>query len=244
MKNNTKFKNLHNTIQNTFIKSGDIEPNTRPMPNVLQGHPPTHKFTSKTYFILSTIKFHPEYQHITQPFSPSLKTNHPNHNNAFKTFPNLSSYINKNRHYSTSNILFALITTIGPNIDTCEYLFQNLNMDWTSFLLTKLNALRNPPETHIRTIHPYTQISQDNLNIINPPTTIHDKIYKYIHQKPDPPSLEALNSQFPYLPIYSLKETVKIFKPLTEYIHPPPTPPLPQPPPPQHNQSINHHTQS
>ena len=158
-------------------------------------------------------------------------------------FLNLSSYINQKRHYPTPNILFALITTIGPNIDTCEYLIQNLNPDWTSLLLTKLNALRNPPENHIRTIHPHTQILQDNQDIIDPPTTIHDKIYKYIHQNQDPPNLETLSNQFPYLPINFLKETLKIFNPLTEYTHPPPTPPLPLPPQPHYSQNTNYHTQ-
>lgn len=156
------------------------------MPNVLKEHPPAHRFRSKTYFIPNTIKFQREYQHITQTFSPLLNTNHPNHNNASRIFPNLSLYINQKRHYPTPHILFALITTIGPNIDICEYLIQNLSPDWTFLLLTKLNTLRNPPENHISTIHPHTQILQDNQNLINPPTTIHNKIYKYIHQKPGP----------------------------------------------------------
>ena len=87
MKNKTKLKNLHNIIQNILLKSGDIELNPGPMPNVLKEHPPAHRSRSKTYFIPNTIKFHPEYQHITHIFSPLLNTNHPNHNNASRTFP-------------------------------------------------------------------------------------------------------------------------------------------------------------
>ena len=100
--NKNNFKNLHNIIQNILQKSGDIELNPGPMPNVLKEHPPAHRSRSKTYFIPNTIKFHPEYQHITQKILPLLNTNHTNHNTASITFPNLSSYINQNRHFPIS----------------------------------------------------------------------------------------------------------------------------------------------
>ena len=152
------------------------------MPSIQKEHPPSHRRRSKTYFMPCTIKLHPIYQHITQTFSPLLKANHPSHNNASRIFPNLSSYINQKRQYPTPNILFALITTLSPNINTCKHLIRNSNPDWPSVLLIKLYTLRNPPERRINTIHPYTQLIQNNQTIINPPTTIHTNIYKFIHQ--------------------------------------------------------------
>ena len=119
-----KNKNLHKIIHIKLLKCGDIESNPGPMPNIIKEHSPAHRRRSKTYFILCTTKLHPECQHITQTFSPLLKINHPNHNNASRTLPNLSLYITRKRQFPTPNILFVLITTLSPYINACEHLIQ------------------------------------------------------------------------------------------------------------------------
>ena len=56
-----------------MLRSGDIEVNPGPMPNILETHPPPHRQRYKTYFITCTIKLQPEYQHLAKTFSPILK---------------------------------------------------------------------------------------------------------------------------------------------------------------------------
>ena len=145
-----------------LLKSGDIETNLGPMPNILEAHPPPHRRRYKTYFIECTIKLQPEYQHIAKTFSPVLKNDHLNHINASRNFPYLTRYLILNRHHPKARILFALITTISPNINSCEHqLILIPNPDWTSILLEKMTTLRNPPERHINTPHPYTQFTHN-----------------------------------------------------------------------------------
>ena len=43
-----------------LLKSGDIETNLGPMPNILETHPPPDRHRYKTYFIECTIKLQPE----------------------------------------------------------------------------------------------------------------------------------------------------------------------------------------
>ena len=77
-----------------MLRSGDIEVNPGPMPNILETHPPPHRRRYKTYFITCTIKLQPEYQHLAKKFSPILKIDHPNHINATRNFPYLIRYLN------------------------------------------------------------------------------------------------------------------------------------------------------
>ena len=141
-----------------LLKSGDIETNPGPMPNILETHPPPHRRRYKTYFITCTIKLQPEYQHLAKTFSPILKIDHPNHINATRNFPHLIRCLNQKRQHPAPRLLFALITTISPDINSCEHQLINIpNQDWTSILLDRMSILRNPPERHINMLHPYTE---------------------------------------------------------------------------------------
>jgi hypothetical protein len=123
------------------------------MHNVLKTHPPSHKSRNKTYFIPCTIKLHPEYQYLAKQFVAYLKTTHPNHIAASIEHPHLSRYIRVNQQ----RILYALITTISPFLETCEHQLIHIpNPDWTTTLLEKMTSLQNPPERHILKPHPYT----------------------------------------------------------------------------------------
>ena len=135
-----KIKYLRITCQNQYTKihyysfdkslillrSGDIEANPRPMPNILETHPSPHRQRYKTYFITCTIKLQSEYQHLAKMFSPILKIDHPNHRNATRNFPYLIRYLNQKRQHPAPRLLFALITTISPDINICEYQLINI----------------------------------------------------------------------------------------------------------------------
>ena len=156
---NQNTKNYYYSFDKALIllKSGDIETNPGPMPNILETHPPPHRRRYKTYFITYTIKLQPEYQHLAKKFSPILKIDHPNHINATRNYPHLTRYLSQKRQHPTLRLLFALITTISPDLNSCEHQLMNIpNQDWTSTLLDRMSTLRNPPERHINTLHPYT----------------------------------------------------------------------------------------
>ena len=227
-----------------LLRSGDIEANPGPMPNILETHPSPHKRRYKTYFITYTIKLQPEYQHLAKTFSPILKIDHPNHINATGNFPYLIRYLNQKRQHPTPRLLFALISTISPDINVCEHQLINIpNQDWTSTLLDKMTTLRNPPERHIKTSHPYTKFINNHKKLINPPTTIHKEIFDFIHQETIPTTIHTLIEKSPFLPNSLLNETLRIYEPLNEYSHPPPTPQISLPPIPNETQNINNNTQ-
>ena len=126
--NNIYYYSINKSLQ--LFKYRDIETNPGPMPNILKTHPPPHRHRYKTYFIACTIKLQPEYQHLAKIFSLILKVHHPNHINATRNFPYLTRYLNQNRHHLEAKKLFALITTISPDINSCEHqLIQILNPD-------------------------------------------------------------------------------------------------------------------
>ncbi len=187
--------------------SGDIEPNPGPMPNLLQKHPNPHKNRCKIYFIPCTIKLQPEYQHIAKQFSPSINITHPNHNNTTTNYPHLSNYICQNIHHPPPRILYALITTLSPSIETCNILLaQTPTPDWTTLLLEQMATLQNPPERHIQNTHPYTLFTQTNQKLINPPNSIHKEIYEFIETQNQNINLETLTNKFPFLPEKLLKK--------------------------------------
>jgi hypothetical protein len=166
-----------------LLLSGDIETNPGPMPNILQTHPATHRNRCKCYFIECTIKLQLEYQHLAKQFSPIINITHPHHQNASAKYPYLYSYIHRNQHHPPPRILYALITTISPLIDTCNHiLIQPPVPDWTTNVLERMASLQNPPERHITSTHPYTQFMQTNQNIVNPPNTIHKELYTFIQE--------------------------------------------------------------
>ena len=144
-----------------LLKCGDIEPNPGPMPNILHTHPATHRKRASIYFIPNTIKLQPEYQHIGNTFAPILKNTHSLYPQAIITYPHLHQYIQTQRQSPLTHILYALVITIHPSIDTCNkilaqpqnYHFNNI---WTNSLIIRLSNLTNPPERHILTPHPYT----------------------------------------------------------------------------------------
>ena len=200
------------------------------MANILQTHPPPHRHRYKTYLITCTIKLQLEYQHLAKTFSPILKIDHPNHINATRNFPHLMRYLNQKRQHRTPRLLFALITTISPDINSCEHQLINIpNQDWTSLLLDKMSTLRNPPKRHINTLDPYTEFINNHKKIINPSTNIHKEIFDFIHQDTIPMNIQTLTEKFPFLPNSLLNETLRIYEPLTEYSHPPLVQPIPHP---------------
>ena len=156
IKTNTKHPKIHYFSGYYFInklellKCGDIELNPGPMPNILHTHPTTHKKRANIYFIPNTIKLQPEYQHIANTFSPILKNTHPLHPQAITTYPHLYQYLQTHRQSPLPHILYALIITIHPSIDTCNnilaqpqnYHFNNM---WTNTPITRLANLTNPP---------------------------------------------------------------------------------------------------
>ena len=205
-----------------LMKNGDIETNPGPMPNLLQTHPNTHKNRCKLYFIPSTIKLQPEYQHLAKQFAPSIKITHPNHQDATIKHPHLSNYIYQNQHHPPPRILYALITTISPSLETCNHIVaQTPTPDWTSILLEKMTKLHNPPERHIQNTHPYTLFTQTNQQLINPPDSINNEIYNFIEENKQNINLNIMKEKFPFLPDQLLKETLKHREPLNEYSHPP-----------------------
>ena len=133
-----------------LLKCGDIELNSGPMPNLLHTHPATHKKRANTYFILSTIKLQPDYQHIATIFASILKNTHPLYPQAITTYPHLHHYIQTQRQSPSTHILYALIITIHSSIDVCNnilaqpqnYHFNNI---WTNTLIIRLANLTNPP---------------------------------------------------------------------------------------------------
>ena len=227
-----------------LLRSGDIEKNPGPMLDILETHPSLHKRRYKTYFITCIIKLQLEYQHFAKTFSPILKTDHPNHITATRNFPYLTRYLNQKRQHPTPRLLFALITTISPDINTCEYQLINIpNQDWTATLLDRMTTLRNPIERHINILHPYTKFTNNHKKLLNPPTTIHKEIFDFIHQETVPTTIHTLTEKFPFLPNSLLNEALRIYELLNEYSHPPPIPQIPPPPIPNETQNINNNTQ-
>ena len=172
------------------------------MPNLLMAHPNTHKRLDKTYFIPCTIKLQPEYQHLATQFSPIITNTHPTHQEANIKYPHLAQYISHKQNHPPTHILYALITTISPSLETCNNkLIHPPDPNWTSILLLKMSTLQNPPERYIATPHPYIQFINRHQNIIKPPNTIHKEIYNFIVQQNEPITLQTMSNQFPYLPI-------------------------------------------
>ena len=243
---NRNSKNYYYSFDKALIllKSRDIEANPGPMTNILETHSSPHRQRYKTYFITCTIKLQPEYQHLAKTFSPILKIDHPNHINATRNYPHLIRYLSQKRQHPALRLLFALITNISPDLNSCEHQIMNIpNQDWTSTLLDKMSTLRNPPESHINTLHPYTEFLNNYKNMIKPPTTIHNELFDFIHHERVPTTIHTLKEKFSFLPNSLLNEALRIYEPLNEYSHPPPTPQIPPPPTPNVTQNANNNTQ-
>ena len=126
-------------------------------------------------------------------------------------------------------MLYALIITIHPLIDTCNnilaqpqrYHFNNI---WTNTLIIRLANLTNPPERHILTPHPYTTFVENNQDIIFPKNSIHTKIYEFIHNQDITPTPTIIQNKFPFLPHKLITEALRCLENINEYSHPPPLP--------------------
>ena len=172
----------------TLLQCEDIEPNLGPMPDILRTHPAIHKKKAKTYFIPNTIKLQPEYQHIASTFAPILKPNHPLHHQTTTIYPHLHQYTQAQNLSPPTHILYVLIITINPSIDTCNNILAqphiyHFNDIWTNTLIIRLANLNNPPERHILTQHPYTTFVENNQNLIKFKDSIHTELYEFIHNQ-------------------------------------------------------------
>jgi hypothetical protein len=206
------------------------------MPNILRTHPATHKKRAKTYFIPNTIKLQPEYQHIASTFAPILKHKHPLHHQTSTKYPHLRQYIQIQNNSPSTHILYALIIIINPSINTCNNILAqphtyDFNDIWTNTLIIRLANLTNPPERHILTQHPYTIFVENNQDIINPKNSIHNELYKFIHNQETPPTPIILQTKFPFLLEKLITESLRCLENLNEYSHPPPLPNIPTPMP-------------
>ena len=202
------------------------------MPDILRSHPADHKKRAKTYFISNTIKLHPEYQHIAKSFAPILKIDHPMYHQTSTLLPALHQYIQTKYTSPPSHILYALVITINPSINTCNDILTHphiyhFNDIWTNTLLIRLSNLNNPPERHILTQHPYTKFIVNNQDIIYPKNSIHLELYKFIHNQETPPTPINLQRKFPFLPNKLISESLRCLENITEYAHPPPLPDIP-----------------
>ena len=101
-----------------------------------------------------------------------------------------------------------------------QQLKQLPNQDCTTSLLDKLATIRNPPKRHILTPHPYTQIINTNVNIINAPNTIHIELYNFVQQN-EQIIIQKLIDKFPFLPIRLLNEAMNNNNSILDYSHPP-----------------------
>ena len=127
-------------------------------------------------------------------------------------------------------MLYALIITIHPSIDTCNnilvqpqnYHFNNI---WTNTLIIKLTNLTNPPERHILTPHPYTTFMENNEDIILPKNSIHTEIYEFIHNQDTTSTPTTLQSKkIPFLLNRLITKAFRCLENINEYSHPPPLP--------------------
>ena len=142
---------------------------------------------------------------LAKTFAPILKNNHPLHQQTNTKYPYLHRYIQTQNHSPSTHILYALIITINPSIDTCNNILAHphtydFNDIWTNTLIIRLSNLNNPPERLILTQHPYTTFVRDNQDLINPKKSIHTAVYKFIHNQEFPPTPIILQRKFPFLP--------------------------------------------
>lgn len=94
-----KYHNQKHLLQ---LQCGDIHPNPGPLPNMLQRHPPTTK-DDTTYFLPSTIKFQPEYQHHAKTFEPLFQNTHHLHAQTSLLLPYLYNHIQPHNNHPPSH---------------------------------------------------------------------------------------------------------------------------------------------
>lgn len=139
------------------------------MLDLLQTHPNTHKKWQTTYFIPSTIKLQPQYQHLAKKFKPFFQITH---NNTNKQHSYSQTYtIKLHTNHPPLRIVYALFAITSP-IETCKtHLQYQPTLDWTLQLLEKWRKLPNLHECHIETPHLYTLFLNTHLDKISSSNT-------------------------------------------------------------------------
>jgi hypothetical protein len=192
---------LNIIIQNTSLtfllpQCGDIELNLGPYSHNIPNLPPDYKSRRSIYFFSKTIKFKPEYQHLTQNFAPHLISTHPLHSQKTLSHPHLFQFIHTHSSHPSPRLLCILIVTLSPSPDTCELTLRHSpNPPHAQTLLTYLSQLPIPPKAQITALHPFDLFQQANANLIHPPNTIHVQLYDFIHQHSNPPHFLTLQNK-------------------------------------------------
>ena len=129
-------------------------------------------------------------------------------------------------------MILALITTTHPTTERCNDILQDCHIHSNLPLFRMLNYLKQhcPPLTH--TPYILEQFYSTHSNLLNKPTSIHQKLYDYIATQPQP-NHDQITTKFPFLPSSLIKNALKCKLPITGYIPPPPPPT--HPPPQIHN---------
>jgi hypothetical protein len=86
----------------------------------------------------------------------------------------------------------------------------------------QLKHILNTQLKHIRTQHPYTKFIETHQDIITPTNSIHKELYTFIHSHETLPTVNTIQRKFPFLPNKLIHESLRCFKTLNEYTHPPP----------------------
>jgi exonuclease III len=194
--------------------------------------PPYYNTRSSSYFLPQTIKLKPEYQHIAQNFAPHLLNTHPLHPQKTLLHPHLHYFIQTHNSHPSPRIIYTLILTMSPSLDTCELKLQYLsNPPFVQIILTHLFQLPIPPEIHLTIPHPFDLFQQANEDLMYPSNTIHMQLYDFIHQHPEPLSLNTMQNKFPFLPTSFLIQALRCHEPIPAYQHPPPSSFSPPPTP-------------
>ena len=124
IKKTQKIKNIPNTKnkttyifhnKKTLLKSGDIESNPGPRPNLLSNHPQRHLEKQKTYFYNKTTQIKPEYRHILKIFIPYLY-----HTQTINTNPHLIQFCRNHNHCPESYTFYAILITLAPTPTQCN----------------------------------------------------------------------------------------------------------------------------
>jgi hypothetical protein len=109
-----------------------------------------------TYFIPKTIKFKLEYQHLAPNFAPHLLPTHLLHPQKTLFYHNLNHFQQIYNSHPSPRLLYTLIITMRPSLDTCELTLHHLpNPPFVHFILIHLSQLFTSLETRIQILHPF-----------------------------------------------------------------------------------------
>jgi hypothetical protein len=103
----------------------DNEPNPSPWSLILKNHPGDHKSRNKTYFIPNTVKFRPEYKHISKNFALHLKCHHPFYFQHTQSHLNLNNIIQSQQPHPPPRLLYVIIAMMHPSPNICEQILHH-----------------------------------------------------------------------------------------------------------------------